>query len=228
MINESEKIPMSIRASGPAPNLKISEWVQGGPTNLDAHRGKVVLVEVFQVNCPGCFLYGLPEAIEVYTKYRHDNLVAIGLSTAFEDFDKNNLENLKKLMSSGEVVGETLITLQKHDWLNGNQLRYKIPFPVAMDNLVSREAEHVDQKVIKIIEHEIPQFERLSYGEQMRIRNRIRDYVLHQEFTAETFEEYAMNGTPTSLLIDKKGILRYKLFGTTGKLDKLVKQLLGE
>lgn len=219
---------MSIQAISAAPNLKVSEWVQGSPTNIDTHRGKVVLVEVFQVNCPGCFLYGLPEAIEVYAKYRNDKFAAIGLSTAFEDFDKNNLENLKKLLTSGEVVGETLSTLQKHDWLDGNKLRYKIPFPVAMDNLVSREAEHVDQKVIKIIEHEIPQFERLSYGEQMRIRNRIRDYVLHQEFTAETFEEYAMNGTPTSLLIDKVGNLRYQLFGTTGKLDKLVKQLLAE
>lgn len=219
---------MSIQDISTAPNLKVSEWVQGGPTNIDAHQGKVILVEVFQVNCPGCFLYGLPEAIEVYAKYRHDNFTAIGLATAFEDFDKNNLENLKKLMTSGEVVGETLSTLQKHDWLDGNKLRYKIPFPVAMDHLVSREAEHVDQKVIKIIEHEIPQFERLSYGEQMRIRNRIRDYVLHQEFTAETFEAYAMNGTPTSLLIDKKGMLRHQLFGTTGKLDKLIKQLLVE
>lgn len=219
---------MSTKTTSTAPNLKVSEWVQGDPTNIDEHRGKVVLVEVFQVNCPGCFLYGLPEAIEIYAKYRNDNFTAMGLSTAFEDFDKNNLENLKKLLTTGEVVGETLNTLQKHAWLDGNKLRYKIPFPVAMDNMVSREAEHVDQKVIKIIEHEIPKFERLSYGEQMRIRNRIRDYVLHQEFTAETFEAYAMNGTPTSLLIDKKGNLRHQLFGTTGKLDKLVKQLLAE
>ena len=211
-----------------APNLKISEWVQGNPTNLDQLRGKVVLVEVFQVNCPGCFLYGIPEAIEVYAKYRKEPLTVLGLATAFEDFDKNNLDNLKKLLTTGEVVGETLSALQKHDWLNGNKLRYKIPFPVAMDNLVSHDAEHLDQKVNKIIEHEIPKFDRLSYGEQMRIRNRIRDYVLHQELTAETFETYGMNGTPTSLLIDKEGRLRHQLFGTTGKLDKLVKMLLAE
>jgi hypothetical protein len=97
-----------------------------------------------------------------------------------------------------------------------------------MDNLVSHDAEHLDQKVSKIIEHEIPKFDRLSYGEQMRIHNRIRDYVLHQELTAETFETYGMNGTPTSLLIDKEGRLRHQLFGTTGKLDKLVKGLLAE
>ena len=37
-----------------APNLEVSTWVQGKPTNIDEKRGNVVLVEVFQVNCPGC------------------------------------------------------------------------------------------------------------------------------------------------------------------------------
>ena len=39
-----------------APNLSISKWVQGLPTNFDQEKDHVVLVEVFQVNCPGCFL----------------------------------------------------------------------------------------------------------------------------------------------------------------------------
>ena len=38
-----------------APLLQISDWVQGEPTNLDQLIGRVVLIEVFQVNCPGCF-----------------------------------------------------------------------------------------------------------------------------------------------------------------------------
>ena len=49
-----------------APNLHVSEWVQGLPTNIDKNIGKVVLIEVFQVNCPGCFMYALPNAIEIY------------------------------------------------------------------------------------------------------------------------------------------------------------------
>ena len=38
-----------------APNLKISNWVQGLPTNIDKEKDNVILVEVFQVNCPGFF-----------------------------------------------------------------------------------------------------------------------------------------------------------------------------
>jgi len=48
-----------------APNLKVLKWVQGLPTNIDKEKDRVVLVEVFQVNCPGCFLYGIPEAINI-------------------------------------------------------------------------------------------------------------------------------------------------------------------
>ena len=55
-----------------APNLKISNWVQGMPTNIDKEKDRIVLVEVFQVNCPGCFMYGIPEAINIYKKYQND------------------------------------------------------------------------------------------------------------------------------------------------------------
>ena len=90
-----------------APNLQVSTWVQGKPTNIDNEKGNVVLVEVFQVNCPGCFLYSIPETIDIYRKYNDKGLTVLGIATAFEDFDKNNLENLQKLLSTGEVIGET-------------------------------------------------------------------------------------------------------------------------
>jgi len=45
-----------------APEYEVSTWVQGVPRTLAELRGKVVLVDVFQVNCPGCFLFNLPQA----------------------------------------------------------------------------------------------------------------------------------------------------------------------
>ena len=80
-----------------APNLRLSEWVQGIPTNFDQEKDHIVIVEVFQVNCPGCFLYGIPEAISVYEKYSSEGVRVIGVATAFEDYDKNTLGNLKML-----------------------------------------------------------------------------------------------------------------------------------
>lgn len=102
---------MTVKAGSPAPELKVSEWVQGGPISLKDYQGKVVVVEVFQVNCPGCFIYGIPEAIDTYQKYKNNDVVVLGLATAFEDFDKNTLENLKLLLQESKVIGETLTTL---------------------------------------------------------------------------------------------------------------------
>src|SRR2546422_5164465 len=109
-----------------APNLEVSSWVHGKPTNIDEEKGNVILIEVFQVNCPGCFLYGIPEAITIYKKYKNDGVKVLGLATAFEDFDKNTLDNLKLLIYDGEIIGETRNALRQYDMLvEGNKLPYK-------------------------------------------------------------------------------------------------------
>ena len=54
---------LDVSVGSTAPDLKVSEWVQGDPVQLSDLLGNIVLVEVFQVNCPGCFIYGLPKAI---------------------------------------------------------------------------------------------------------------------------------------------------------------------
>ena len=100
-----------------APNLKISKWVQGMDTNFDKEGDNIVLVEVFQVNCPGCFMYGIPEAVEIHNKYKSDGVTVLGVATAFEDFDKNTLANLELLVNTGEVIGETQKMLSQYGQL---------------------------------------------------------------------------------------------------------------
>ena len=75
---------MSIEIGSKAPNLILSDWVQGLPTNIDEMIGNVIVVEVFQVNCPGCFLYGLPQAVNLYEKFKDKEVKVIGVATAFE------------------------------------------------------------------------------------------------------------------------------------------------
>ena len=101
--------------------------------------GKVVLLEVFQVNCPGCFLYALPQAIDLHQRYSDKGLTVLGIATAFEDFDKNTLENLLKLVKHGEIIGETLHILEQHSILTEGRLPFSIPFALAMDKLVKRD-----------------------------------------------------------------------------------------
>ena len=212
-----------------APNIHVSRWVQGKPTNIDAERGNVVLVEVFQVNCPGCFLYGIPEVIEIHKKYKTDGLTVIGLATAFEDYDKNTVENLEKLVTTGEVIGETFHALKQYGrLLEGSKLPYKIPFRVGMDVLTKHAGSHSDEELQDFIEANVPDFRAYPEKEKNMIRERARYILSMKIYSAKTFEEYSLKGTPSTILIDRKGILRHTSFGASGTLDRLVGSLINE
>ena len=151
---------MTVQIGAKTPNLKVSEWVQGLPTNIDKEKDNVVLVEVFQVNCPGCFLYGIPQAIDIYQKYRKEGVTVLGVATAFEDFDKNTVENLRLLLTEGKVIGETLKALGQYGQLvDGNKLPYKIPFPVAMDLLKKEDGPISQARIDDIIQANVPSYE---------------------------------------------------------------------
>lgn len=212
-----------------APNLHVSEWVQGLPTNIDKNIGKVVLIEVFQVNCPGCFMYALPNAIEIYKNNSRDDVVVLGLATAFEDYDKNTLDNLKLLLTSGKVIGETFNALSQYRQLvDGDKLNYNIPFPVAMDVLRKNNSDFTDNNVIDFIESNINNYNSYSEPDKKVLFERVKQYLKNKKYSALTFDEYKLQGTPSAILVDKKGNLRNVFFGANSNLNGLVKQLVNE
>jgi thiol-disulfide isomerase/thioredoxin len=220
---------MVAKIGAKAPNLQVSAWVQGKPTNIDKEKGNVVLVEVFQVNCPGCFIYGIPEAIDIYKKYKHKGLTVLGMATAFEDYDKNTLENLQKLVTTGEVIGETYRALVQYGQLkDGNKLPYKIPFPVGFDLLNKENGQMTDSKVMDFIEANIPDFRSYSEKDRQVLIERVKQYLRTKQYSAKTFEDYALRGTPSSILVDRKGILRSTFFGSNDFLEGAVEELLKE
>lgn len=220
---------MSVVIGQKAPNFAVSDWVQGSPTNFDQEKDHIVLVEVFQVNCPGCFMHALPEAINIYNKYKDDGVRVIGIATAFEDYDKNTLDNLKKLVETGEVIGETKDALSMYGQLQaGNKLPYKIPFPLAMDKLTKIDGKVSDDKVMQFIYGQIPEFDSKSEEYRKQIIQQVRDYMKSKEYSAETFEKFALQGTPSMIIVDRKGILRDVSFGQSGNVDAVIQKLLSE
>ena len=219
---------MSVQIGQKAPNLKVSKWVQGMDTNLDKQNDNIVVVEVFQVNCPGCFMYGIPESIEIYNKYKSEGVSVLGMATAFEDFDKNTLENLQLLLETGETVGETKKMLSQYGGSDGDKISYKIPYPVAMDSLIKQSGEASKEKMDSVIKNQIPNFDEQSEDYKKQIYDRVKDYFMSKEFSAETFEMYALPGTPSSILVDRKGILRDITFGQNGLLESKIQALLNE
>lgn len=207
-------------------DIAVDTWVQGGPITASACEKKVVLVEVFQVNCPGCFLYALPEAIRLYKKYSDKGLVVFGIATAFEDYDKNTLANLQLLAEKAEVIGETRHILQQQQQLHYGALHWRIPFALAMDKVTSVPPSTEDENVLDYASKHVAGFGSLIEADQARVLQQVRNYLSKQSKQAETFERFALRGTPSSILFDRSGQLVDISFGQQDHLQQLIESCL--
>jgi hypothetical protein len=153
----------------------------------------------------------------------------LGVATAFEDYDKNNLDNLKLLVTKGEVIGETLRALRMYGRVeNGNKLPYSIPHPVAMDSLVKRSGDVQESQALEFLEENVSGYQSYSEQDKLMLFERAKHYLGSKEFSALTFEEYKLKGTPSTILIDRKGLVRDIAFGADGELKSKVDLLLKE
>jgi len=94
-----------------APELQVQEWI-GSDSNitLKSLRGKVILIEAFQLLCPACVSHAIPQAIKVRNSFKTQDLAVLGLHTVFEHHDGMQKSTLAAFI---------------HE--------YKVNFPVAID-----------------------------------------------------------------------------------------------
>lgn len=209
-------------------DVVVDTWVQGEPINVADFTGSVVLIEVFQVNCPGCFIYSLPRAIRLHEAYQSKGLVVVGLATAFEDYDKNTLENLQRLVDAGEVVGQTHKALSQHGLLVEDKLQWRLPFSVGMDRVTPEMDIVTDDKVLSYARQFLPEFEGLRDEQKQAVLDQVKLYLGQKTMKAETFEKFALQGTPSCILFDRKGQLRDVSFGQVDHKQSMVEQCLAE
>lgn len=94
-----------------APALHVARWLNATePLSLDELHGRVVLIEAFQMLCPGCVSHGLPQAQRVHETFREADVAVIGLHSVFEHHDAQTPAALEAFL---------------HE--------YRIGFPVAVD-----------------------------------------------------------------------------------------------
>lgn len=137
----------------PAPELDVTAWLNGPPTTLAELRGRVVVLETFQMLCPGCVSHGLPQAQRVRAANDPAELVVLGLHTVFEHHEAMTPANLEVFISE-----------------------YRLAFPVGVDR-------HVEGQAIPV-----------------------------------TMQRYGLQGTPSTVLIDRKGQIRASHFGAVDDL----------
>jgi peroxiredoxin len=150
----------------PAPALEASQWFNSDiPLNLDALRGKVVVLHAFQMLCPGCVSHGIPQTQRIHETFDPTEVTVLGLHTVFEHHLAMQPVSLQAFL---------------HE--------YRVEFPVGVD----------------------------APGDENGI--------------PRTMRAYDMRGTPTLILIDRNGYLRYHAFGQVPDLavGAAIAQLMGE
>ena len=99
-----------------------------------------------------------------------------------------------------------------------------------MDKLVKNEAIVDEASIHQFILSQIPDFFENAWDEERRsgIYKKAEAYLNDKQYHALTFDMYQLQGTPSSILIDRKGILRQVSFGAVNALEKDVIRLLNE
>lgn len=68
-----------------APELQVAQWFNTPePITLSGLLGKVVVIEAFQMLCPGCVSHGLPQARRIRDAFSEQDVAVLGLHTVFE------------------------------------------------------------------------------------------------------------------------------------------------
>lgn len=77
-----------------APPLQVQQWLNvesaedaKRPLELAQLRGKIVVIEAFQMLCPGCVQFGLPQAQRIAAQFDSSEVVVLGLHTVFEQHE---------------------------------------------------------------------------------------------------------------------------------------------
>lgn len=132
----------------PAPALVTTDWLNTTkPLDVPDFKGRVLVIEAFQMLCPGCVANGIPQVKRVAQIFPADQLAVIGLHTVFEHHEAQGTREALRAFA--------------HE--------YRLTFPIGIDK----------------------QEDRLP----------------------ATMTAYEMQGTPTLIIVDRDGFLRFQHFG---------------
>ncbi len=105
----------------------VTEWFNSDPLTVEDLHGRVVLVEFFQMLCPGCVNHSLPQAKRVHRMVKNDQLVVLGIHSVFEHHDVTGPAALEVFLKEFGIAfpvavdrpGEVLPKTMKHWRLEG-------------------------------------------------------------------------------------------------------------
>ncbi len=91
-----------------APEWDIAEWLNGDAVTLESLKGKVVVVEFFQLWCPGCNQFSIPLMKEWHHTFADEiesgQLVMLSIHTVFEGHFMQSPSRLKSFIKEKGIT----------------------------------------------------------------------------------------------------------------------------
>jgi thiol-disulfide isomerase/thioredoxin len=92
----------------PAPALQVDKWFNTEKEDLDKLKGQVVILEFFQLWCPGCNKFSIPLIKKWQQEYakeiKNKQLKIISIHTVFEGYDYQNNSRLKTFLKEKNIT----------------------------------------------------------------------------------------------------------------------------
>jgi thiol-disulfide isomerase/thioredoxin len=115
--HHAQATPSQMQVPRPAPEWIISEWINGSGKTLDDLKGKVVIVDFFQLWCPGCNAFSIPLLKQWEKTFAAEieagKLQVISIHTVFEGHNYQNPDKLKKFLKRKNI--HHLIGIDRHE-----------------------------------------------------------------------------------------------------------------
>jgi peroxiredoxin len=87
------------------PELQVSQWFNTDKdVTLASLHGKVVVIEAFQMLCPGCVSHGIPLAKKVAATFPSEKVAVLGLHTVFEHHEAMTPVSLKAFLHEYQIT----------------------------------------------------------------------------------------------------------------------------
>ena len=104
----------SYASADPAPEIPITEWIGHDAVQLDALRGRVVLLDFWATWCGPC-IATFPRLRNWHKRFAGQDFMIVGVTQLY-----------------GEQDGKRMTALQEMDYLNEFKKKHKLPYPFAV------------------------------------------------------------------------------------------------
>lgn len=129
-----------------APPLEISHWLPAeAATTLADLRGRVVVIEAFQMLCPGCVSHGLPQASRIHDTFSRDDVVVLGVHSVFEHHAAQTPLALEAFLHEYRIAFPVGVDASDGSGIPATMARYGMqgtPTMVLIDRAGHRRAQH--------------------------------------------------------------------------------------